>query len=292
LAYGKPWPSLDLWFTISFFDMTQHLKFLAFETSTDMMSVALSHGDQTWHLHTTGGPNASAQLIPSIHQLLAQAQLQLTDLTALVIGQGPGSFTGLRTACSVAQGLALGAHLQVIPVDTLMVVAEDARSSLKGTLSAPIGVVMDARMGEVYGGAYEWQADKGQWQTTMPLQVGPPAQVAHALITQHAATNVLAGNGFEVYPDAFSQAFAQAFDDASTTQGAATVRCVPAVPHALALLRLAPALWAAGKAVEPEEVQPLYIRDKVAQTTAERNAIKAAKENKEAKADSPLPDAT
>ena len=87
--------------------MTQHLKFLAFETSTEMMSVALSHGDQTWHLHTTGGPNASAQLIPSIHQLLAQAQLQLTDLTALVIGQGPGSFTGLRTACSVAQGLAL-----------------------------------------------------------------------------------------------------------------------------------------------------------------------------------------
>jgi tRNA threonylcarbamoyladenosine biosynthesis protein TsaB len=129
----------------------------------------------------------------------------------------------------------------------------------------------------------------------MPLQVGPPAQVAHALITQHAAINVLAGNGFEVYPDAFTQAFAQAFEDVSATQGAATVSCVPAVPHALALLRLAPALWAAGKAVEPEEVQPLYIRDKVAQTTAERNAIKAAKENKEtkeAKADSPLPDAT
>lgn len=285
MAYGKPWPSLDLWFTISFFDMTQHLKFLAFETSTEMMSVALSHGDQTWHLHTTGGPNASAQLIPSIHQLLAQAQLQLTDLTALVIGQGPGSFTGLRTACSVAQGLALGAHLQVIPVDTLMVVAEDARRSLQGTLSAPIGVVMDARMGEVYGGAYEWQADKGQWQTTMPLQVGPPVQVAHALIALHAATNVLAGNGFDVYPDAFAQAFAES----SATRGDATVSCVPAVPHALALLRLAPALWAAGKAVEPEEVQPLYIRDKVAQTTAERNAIKAAKV---AKADGPLPEAT
>jgi tRNA A37 threonylcarbamoyladenosine modification protein TsaB len=103
---------------------------------------------------------------------------------------------------------------------------------------------------------------------------------------------VLAGNGFEVYPDAFAQAFAQAFEDASATQGATTVSCVPAVPHALALLRLAPALWAAGKAVEPEEVQPLYIRDKVAQTTAERNAIKAAKEAKEAKAEGPLPDAT
>ena len=121
-----------------------------------MMSVALSVGDQTWHLHTQGGANASAQLIPSIHNLLAQAQLTLTDLTALVIGQGPGSFTGLRTACSVAQGLALGANLQVIPVDTLMVVAEDARGNLQAPLTSQVSVVMDARMGEVYGGAYEW----------------------------------------------------------------------------------------------------------------------------------------
>ncbi|MEY3886667.1 MAG: tRNA threonylcarbamoyladenosine biosynthesis protein TsaB [Pseudomonadota bacterium] len=249
--------------------MTQHLKFLAFETSTDMMSVALSHGDQSWHLHTTGGPNASAQLIPTIHQLLAQAQMQLKDLTALVMGQGPGSFTGLRTACSVAQGLALGANLKVIPVDTLMVVAEDARGSMQAGLTSHVSVVMDARMGEVYGGAYEWQADLGQWQPAVPLQVGPPAQVAHALITEHTASHVLAGNGFEVYPDAFS--------DALSRRGDTPLTCVRAVPHALALLRLAPALWAAGRAVAPEGVQPLYIRDKVAQTTAERNAIKAAK---------------
>jgi tRNA threonylcarbamoyladenosine biosynthesis protein TsaB len=67
--------------------MTQVLKFLAFDTSTDMMSVALSQGDQTWHHHGVGGANASAQLIPTVHALLAQAQLQLSDLTALVVGQ-------------------------------------------------------------------------------------------------------------------------------------------------------------------------------------------------------------
>ena len=249
--------------------MTTALKFLAFETSTDMMSVALCVGDQTWHLHTQGGANASAQLIPSIHKLLAQAQLRLTDLTALVVGHGPGSFTGLRTACSVAQGLALGANLKVIPVDTLMVVAEDARACLQSPLTCQVSVVMDARMGEVYGGAYEWFAARGQWQATVPLQVGPPAQMAQALLTDAAASGVLAGNGFEVYADAFSNALAQRNHD--------PVRCVAAEPHALALLRLAPPLWAAGKAVAPEDVQPLYIRDKVAQTTAEREAIKAAK---------------
>jgi tRNA threonylcarbamoyladenosine biosynthesis protein TsaB len=248
--------------------MTTTLKFLAFETSTDMMSVALSDGDETWHVHTQGGANASAQLIPSLHNLLAQAHLKLSDMTALIIGQGPGSFTGLRTACSVAQGLALGANLQVIPVDTLMVVAEDARATLQAPLASHISVVMDARMGEVYGGAYAWHEDAGQWQATVPLQVGPPAQVAEALVTQ-ASSGVLAGNGFEVYADAFAASL--------TARHNQPIQCVPAVPHALALLRLAPALWTAGKAVAPEGVHPLYIRDKVAQTTAEREAIKASK---------------
>jgi tRNA threonylcarbamoyladenosine biosynthesis protein TsaB len=249
--------------------MTNALKFLAFETSTDMMSVALSDGDQTWHVHTQGGANASAQLIPSIHNLLAQANLSFSDLTALVIGQGPGSFTGLRTACSVAQGLALGANLRVIPVDTLMVVAEDARTKLQAPLTTHISVVMDARMGEVYGGAYAWHEDAGQWQVVVPLQVGPPAQVAEMLVTLQPSSGVLAGNGFEIYAEAFTPALAARHNN--------PVQCVPAVPHALALLRLAPALWARGHALAPEHVHPLYIRDKVAQTTAEREAIKAAK---------------
>jgi tRNA threonylcarbamoyladenosine biosynthesis protein TsaB len=264
--------------------MTSALKFLAFDTSTDMMSVALSHGDQTWHHHGVGGANASAQLIPSIHRLLAQAQLQLSDLTALVVGQGPGSFTGLRTACAVAQGLALGANLKVIPVDSLKAVAEDARQALLDAQDSEpfnpledlhIASVMDARMSEVYVGVYRWQAASAQWTSVLPLQVGAPEAMAAELsqlcqLSQLGLPRlVLAGNGFEVYKERFAL---QAFELSGVH-----VRCVAAVPHALALLRMAPALWLSEQAVAPEWVQPLYIRDKVAQTTAERDAIKLAK---------------
>ena len=258
--------------------MTSALKFLAFDTSTDMMSVALSHGDQTWHHHGVGGANASAQLIPSIHKLLAQAQLQLSDLTALVVGQGPGSFTGLRTACAVAQGLALGANLKVIPVDSLKAVAEDARQALLDSQDREpfnpledvhIASVMDARMSEVYVGVYRRQAASALWSSVQPLQVGAPEAMAAQLSQLGLSRLVLAGNGFDVYKERFSL---QEFELSSVH-----LRCVPAVPHALALLRMAPALWWSEQTVAPEWVQPLYIRDKVAQTTAERDAIKLAK---------------
>ena len=258
--------------------MTSALKFLAFDTSTDMMSVALSNGHQTWHHHGVGGPNASAQLIPSIHLLLAQAQLQLSDLTALVVGQGPGSFTGLRTACAVAQGLALGANLKVIPVDSLKAVAEDARQALLDAQDTEpfnpledvhIASVMDARMSEVYVGVYRWQAASAQWTSVQPLQVGAPEAMAAQLCQLSLPRLVVAGNGFEVYKERFSLQ--------ELELNSVYLRCVAAVPHALALLRMAPALWLSEQAVAPEWVQPLYIRDKVAQTTAERDAIKLAK---------------
>jgi tRNA threonylcarbamoyladenosine biosynthesis protein TsaB len=272
---GKPWSNLNF---ANLDAMNQALKFLAFDTSTDMMSVALSHGDQTWHHHGIGGPNASAQLIPTVHMLLAQAQLQLADLTALVVGQGPGSFTGLRTACAVAQGLAYGASLKVIPVDSLMAVAEDARQTLvnanqRTPFSSLEGVhmacVMDARMGEVYVGVYAWLATAAQWTSLQPLQVGPPETLAAQLCPLGLPNLVLAGNGFEVYKDRIDL---QEFESNGTA-----LRFVAAVPHALALLRMAPALWLSQQALEPEGAQPLYIRDKVAQTTAERDAAKLAK---------------
>jgi tRNA threonylcarbamoyladenosine biosynthesis protein TsaB len=257
--------------------MTTDFKFLAFDTSTDMMSVALCHGQQTWHHHGLGGANASAQLIPTIHTLLAKAHLQLSDLTALVVGQGPGSFTGLRTACAVAQGLALGAHLKVIAVDSLMAVAEDARLKLQVAGSTQpehlhVGVVMDARMSEVYAGAYQWHEATSIWTSLLPLQVGPPESAAQTLSQLNLPSWILAGNGFEVYKDRFPLHLFEPI--VSSPQ---TVTCMSALPHALALLRLAPNFWQAGKAMAPEFVQPLYIRDKVAQTTAEREAIKASK---------------
>ena len=84
-------------------------KLLALDTSTDTMFIAITDGQHTWQHTAAGGAQTSAALIPAIMALLAQAHLQLTDLDAIVFGRGPGSFTGLRTACSVAQGLAFGA---------------------------------------------------------------------------------------------------------------------------------------------------------------------------------------
>ena len=254
--------------------MTDTLKFLAFETSTDKMSVAVSRGTQTWHHHGVGGSNASAQLIPVIHDLLRQAELTLNELTALVIGHGPGSFTGLRTACSVAQGLAMGANLKVIQIDTLMAVAEEARGQLQ---AQRVGILVDARMSEVYAGAYAWQSELNEWKPVMSLKVGPPEDMLIALNSLPAPCDAWAGNGFEVYKDRLNLALDIAADSPAGSPEKLPVICASAMPHALALLRLAPAQWASGKAVAPEHVQPLYIRDKVAQTTAEREAIKASK---------------
>ena len=114
---------------------------LAFDTSTDVLSLGLSARGQTTLRTLAGGAQASAQLIPQVLDLLAQASLGLADLQAIVFGRGPGSFTGLRTACAVAQGLAFGANVPVLPIDTLLAVAEDARLRSAGLhlVDAPLG---------------------------------------------------------------------------------------------------------------------------------------------------------
>ena len=237
------------------------LNLLAFDTSTDHLSVAVQRGaDGARFAHTgAGGAQASATLIPTVQALLAQAGLQLRDLHAIVFGRGPGSFTGLRTACSVAQGLAWGAGLPVLLVDTLLAVAEAARQSL-GTSPAALRVLalLDARMGEVYAAGYAWAPATG-WQTLAEAAVLPPESVAVP-----PAGTLLAGNAAAVYADRLP----------------AAVLALPradVLPTADALLSLAPALLAAGRAVPADQALPLYIRDKVAQTTAERAAAGLAR---------------
>jgi tRNA threonylcarbamoyladenosine biosynthesis protein TsaB len=196
-----------------------------------------------------GGAQASASLIPSLHGLLSQAGLRLDELHAIVFGRGPGSFTGLRTACSVAQGLAFGADVPVLPVDTLMAVAEEARAAAG---YEKVVAVLDARMDEVYSATYLWT--DGRWQQEGGFAVGRPETV---VVAEGWA---LAGNAFTAY--------------AGRLPGDAPR--VEALPTATALLRLAPALLAAGQAVPAARALPLYIRDKVAQTTEERAVARAA----------------
>ena len=242
-------------------------RWLAFDTSTDVLSLAVARGDRVWTQTLPGGAQASSGLIPAVLAMLAEADMPLASLDAIVFGRGPGSFTGLRTACAVAQGLAFGADLPVLPVDTLLAVAEEARFAQcqAGHLppDAPLTVLamLDARMDEVYSAVYLWQPSsevdgrvQGHWQEASPLQVSAPEKIP---LPQGKAV-LLAGNALAVY-------------GARLPQGRHEV----ALPTAAALLRLAPDLWAKGLAVPADQAMPLYIRDKVANTTAEREAMKA-----------------
>ncbi|HMC16922.1 MAG TPA: tRNA (adenosine(37)-N6)-threonylcarbamoyltransferase complex dimerization subunit type 1 TsaB [Albitalea sp.] len=233
---------------------------LAFDTATEQMSIALRAGDALWVHESAGAAQASAALIPSILGLLAEAGIGVRALDAIAFGRGPGAFTGLRTSCSVAQGLAFGAGLPVLPIDSLLAVAEDAR---KGDAGQRIWVLMDARMDEIYAAQYAFEA--GSWHTLNAPMLTTPALLEE--IWRSDAPQVVAGSALA------------AFGAALCTGDA--VRVPDALPRARALLTLAEAAWRAGAAVDAALALPLYVRDKVAQTMAEREAMRRAKSSAE-----------
>jgi len=236
------------------------LRFLAIETSTDRMSVALGSGrpgDPVWYRAGAGGAQASTELLPTVQTLLDEAGWTLRSLDAVVFGRGPGAFTGLRTACAVAQGLAFGADLPVLPVDTLLVLAEQARCLHVAQGHAEpsvVGALLDARMDEIY--VAPCARTEGGWLSLAPPRLCRPEALADYLAPWWPATGgLLGGNVFDVYGPRLT--------------GLAAERQF-ALPDAGALLRLAPGLLAAGGAVAARDAQPLYVREKVAQTTEER----------------------
>lgn len=225
---------------------------LAVDSSTETMALALVAPGQTAVFEASGGAQASARMLPEIQALLAAAGLGMADLDAIAFGQGPGAFTGLRTACAVAQGLAFGLGKPVLAVDSLMLVAEDARAQGAGD---DIWVAMDARIGEIYAAHYRWQHDA--WQVVeapglyrperLAARWGRPVAVAGTALTEYAAAlGELAG----AWPQARSRA------------------------RALATLALA--AWTRGEGRDAAEALPVYVRDKVALTTAERAEAREA----------------
>jgi len=234
------------------------MNLLDFDTSTELMSIAVQCGGgdkatAVWQHTAPGGAQTSAHLIPAIQGLMAQANLQFEQLHAIVFGCGPGSFTGLRTACSVAQGLAFGASVPVLPVDTLLAVAEDARQQLGSPAAFSVTALLDARMDEVYAASYYFES--GVWTIIKGYSLISPDNLVCS------GVDVLAGNVFTAYGERLKDAGAQR---------------VLALPTATAMLRLAPHMLAAGAAVSANQALPTYIRDKVAQTTVERAAAKLA----------------
>lgn len=245
--------------------MTQTV-LLAIDTSTEYCSVALLRSapadaavstPQTWVRHELTGAVSSTRVLPAVQELFAESGLALADCDAIAFGAGPGSFTGLRTATGITQGLAFGRGLPVVPVGTLLVCAEHARLRAPGTTR--VLAALDARMDEAYWADFAWDERAGDWQTLHPAALDAPGAVGVP-----DAPFTLAGNA------------AAAFGAQLPAAARAAVIDGEALPHALALAHVALRAFRAGRTVPAEHAAPEYVRDKVAQTTAERMAARAA----------------
>lgn len=222
------------------------MKILAIETSTDFGTCALlTDGDIEQRICPPGRPH-SETLLPLVRHVMADSGIGFAQLDAIAFGAGPGAFTGLRVACGVAQGLAVGAGLPVVPVCGL-----EAMALLAGEFR--VLSLLDARMGEVYAAAYERRA--GSLELQGEIRVGPPAT-----LDLPAGGNWFAcGNALAAYPDLAGRLHAAGFP------------LVPEIlPQAAAVARLAACRLANGAGSDPALVAPLYVRDKVAKTIRER----------------------
>lgn len=243
---------------------------LAFDTSTPTMSVALSVRGEVLAFDGEGGPAASIHLIAQIQSLLAQAGISLKHLDAIAFGRGPGAFTGLRTACAVAQGLALGADKPVLALDSLLAVVQDACATQGASAQQsgePIWAVIDARMGEAYAAQYRWSLAQALWQPLAQPVVSRPDALCASWVNDPPCA--MAGNALWVLAPEFAPVFAQ------SAHAQAVLQFPQAQVRAHALAMLAEQAWAQGDAVDAALALPLYVRNQVAQTTAQRLAARS-----------------
>jgi tRNA threonylcarbamoyladenosine biosynthesis protein TsaB len=232
------------------------MKLLAFDTSTSWLSVACG-GNGAWRVRgEAAGQAHSERLLHLVDAVLAEAGWSLHSLDGIAFGAGPGSFTGVRIACGVAQGLGLGAGIPLVPVPTLEALAQAA---WREHTAAHVVACLDARMREVYVAAYA--RESGRWNEVLAPAVLPPAGVARswAMPSISRAAWHGAGNGFAAYP-------------ALATQLAIDHVHADAVPDARAIGELGEPRLAAGEGMVAADALPLYVRHRVALTTAERAA--------------------
>lgn len=247
------------------------LNLLALETSSSRCGVALLRSadgrlEVTTREHE-GSQEHAERLLPMANELLAEAGLAPSALHAVAFGQGPGGFTGLRVACGVAQGMGLGLGIPVLPIVSHQAVAAQVTDA---TVSDAIVVALDARMNEVYLAAYRPVAagqGESDWEILQsPLLIAAAEVVpwtAHHLPMWSAQAGqslnlVLAGDAWDAY--AADMAHPAGWRRAADAQR----------PEAASVARLARLGWQRGEALPPEQAAPLYVRDKVAFTTAER----------------------
>ncbi|HME38091.1 MAG TPA: tRNA (adenosine(37)-N6)-threonylcarbamoyltransferase complex dimerization subunit type 1 TsaB [Steroidobacteraceae bacterium] len=225
------------------------MRVLALDAATAACSVALLCGEQSIGRYTEGGQPHAQQILGMVEAVLAEAQVALSMLDCIAASIGPGAFTGVRISVAVAQGLAFGADLPVIPVTTLEALAFPLiRSGGPEVLAC-----LDARMAEVYWGCFAWDA-RGGLLATGAARVGPPGSV---LLPPAGARGV--GRGFAAYAQLAALPGLQL--DPKDRE---------ALPNARDFAALGARRFAQGERLDPADLQPLYLRDKVALTEAER----------------------
>ncbi len=237
------------------------MRILALETSTDRLSIALHIDGQTRAREVDAGQQHSDLALPLVRELLDEAGVTVKGLDAIAFGQGPGSFTGVRIACGLAQGMAYGAGLGLIPVESQMTLAE--QGNCERTL-----VALDARMGEIYLAAYVRDESR---------DCGWTPEIAPRL-AQTAGLPDVSGNGWQVTGSALRQpallaALQNAYHSRAATWNA------EGMPSAAGAATLAARMLARGGTrvlVHPRDAAPLYLRDRVALTLAERAKAKEA----------------
>jgi len=223
------------------------VRILALETSTEYCSVALWQDGTLQERSERVGQKHSEILMPMLDGLLQDSGFRIQDMDGIAFGAGPGSFTGVRIACGVAQGLALGTGLPVVGICTLQALALAAGHD-------KVIAALDARMAEVYYAAYEKR--DGQW-----LAVHEPGLCLPQDAPQVTGRNWFgSGSGFLVHGDLLCKQYAANLAGIDAQ----------AVPQAGAIAQLAAPLFATGKGVDAAEALPLYLRDKVALKTSER----------------------
>lgn len=228
------------------------MRVLALETSTEYCSVALWLDGAVTERCVLAGQKHSELLMPMLDEMLRAAGFRIQDMDGIAFGMGPGSFTGVRIACGVTQGLALGASLPVAGICTLQALAE---------ASGKVRVIaaLDARMGEIYHAAYERRDES--WVTMSEPRLCKPEEAPAVPGDGWFG----AGSGFAMHAEVLSGRYAGQLQGAD---GAA-------VPQAAAIAALGAARFAQGLGVDSAEALPLYLRDKVALKTSERDQARS-----------------
>ncbi len=223
------------------------MKLLALDTSTTACSLGLSIEDKIALRHEIMPMQQTKHVLPLLHDLLKTENVTLRELDAIAVGCGPGSFTGVRIAISLAQGLAFAVQKPVIVISSLAAIAQQMHEEAGWNR---IIVAIDARMNEVYWATYEIQPNqlvvlRGEERLDRPENIRLPDSTWQG-----------AGNAWDVYPQQIAQK--------------PTLINPNALPTAAAILALAQDKWEKGEIVAPEDALPVYLRDKVAKKMAEQ----------------------